>query len=408
MTDENNNINELLKKNMVLNLYTYNYSTPVTMVKDSLITLFSDENWRLSHNVNRFEPISPEQKSSEINITDLENSINERRDVNNVPSSYHSEFDPDLVMLLVDELNQLDFNSEYTACTFDQYAKDSYEVLNDDLLIEALKKEKKTHYRQLVPVKEDNNTFIVDLEYNKVMKQIPHIQSFQSLCSVLPFLGSEFNSVSPQSVSAVLYALSLGISNDNIKKSILYPTMTPDELANAQLMYLKYCHSAINDLSEEAAADNIGFDAIDEDDSNPAYDCYFYNPDSEEQTTLIAHDDIDSALTYIYHKEYDPELNADQHKLTNALIDLADKHNLSIQRQLRRKSTLSQISHVDFENKKITSYDSELTKDYGNNCWIESVFNVIEKDTKNQVMYDMTIGQLFSYIVSLDYPSLEE
>lgn len=412
MSDKSNYINGLMKDRMILNLYTYNYSSPVTLVKDSLITLFSDENWRLSHNVNRFkiENIDMSLESDIISISDFEYSINELHDSYNIPTFRFPGLNPDLVLQFINNPAHSAGNGS-DVYNFTQDSTECYEVLNDNLLITALQKAKTNHYQQLVPVKEDDDKFLVDLEYNKVMKQMYHrMACFRELYYVIPpFNNKNFNIVTPNSLSAVLYALDLGINAENIKKLILYPTLTPDELANVKLIYSKDIHTKLFEVYEITAIEDIGYYAPDDDDSNPAtYDCYFYNPDSEELTTLIAHDDIDSALTYIYHKEYDPELNADQHKLTNALIDIADKHNLSIQRQLRRKSTISQINHIDFENKKLTSYDSELVQDYGNNCWIESVFNVIEKDTKNQVMYDMTIGQLFSYIVSLDYPSLEE
>src|SRR5699024_8096051 len=86
--EENNNINELLKKDMDLNLYNYNYSSPVTLVKDSLITLFSNENWRLGHNIKRFESIDKKSysMSDKLDITDFENSINNRYDSHQVPT----------------------------------------------------------------------------------------------------------------------------------------------------------------------------------------------------------------------------------------------------------------------------------------------------------------------------------
>lgn len=409
MTEENNNINELLKKDMDLNLYNYNYSSPVTLVKDSLITLFSNENWRLGHNIKRFESIDKKSysMSDKLDITDFENSINDRYDSHQVPTHnnwtinqyYFSQF-----INLLNDKGTTDYY--YYLYSFSQKSTDWYEVLKDNLLIAALKKAKTTHYDQLVPITENNETFMVDLDYNKVMKKIPHGEYFEDFFMIEPDIGASFDIVPSESVIAILYSIILGISGDNIKKLFLYPNLNPDELAKAQLLYLKNSHSTMNEIYDWAGVDNIGYDPID--DKDLSFDCYFYNPNIEEMSDPIAHYDIPSALSFIYHKEYDAELDSDQHKLTNALLDIADKHNLSIQRQLRRKSTLNQISHIDFADNKIASYDIASTKDFGNNGWIESVFNIVEKDSQKQIMYDMKIGQLVHYLVLLETPPEEE
>ncbi|WP_334330474.1 hypothetical protein [Companilactobacillus sp. HBUAS59699] len=404
MTEETTNINDILAKTFDVKVHTYNYSKQMQLIKDGLINCFTNENWRMNDSTDRFELIDlPDHfsLSGNLNLDDFEDNVDHAIKSGRMFIDYSTRVsDQDLTAWLVQKASEKGF----IVYGYVKQGHDINEILDDKLFIRALKKSTQTDYSQFVTVNEVNNTFTVDLEYNHVMKKLDdeELLTYDICYSIFDDSGNvAIYAIPSDQIDSVLYSLIIGVDPQSIKSALLYPKITKSKLASSQLLYERAYRSWPIEVTSAYDIENFSYEVPE---GNDLIDDYYFNDSVYNQglNAPFSSREIVNVLDYLYHDIDDPKVAEDQTKLTNELIKMADEHDLIIYRSMMQETAIGKILHITMNDQKISGYEAHVDEAFGNKYMARSVFDVVKKDHSKVVKYDLTISQLFTYLLSLN------
>ncbi|WP_125763512.1 hypothetical protein [Companilactobacillus hulinensis] len=396
---QNTDINELIANKFNIKANIYYYGTFIRIIPQGLVTCFSNDNIPLKRKINRYEISTAEDDlplSNELSQNELEEYINDLSNLgsNSIPSCSNKTIE------LIKQVNKMGLH----VFGLIQSPVKSAEVLDDDLLINALKKARQTDYSQFVSIADNGDNFIVDLDYKHVFKVIPHNHD-ESLFTL--YICNEndlilFDTIKPRMLNAILYSLTMGIDPTDIKKMLLYPAITQDKLASSKLIYTQYTHTIPKEITSMDNLEEVALSTPSDDNNVIDAYCFYDSVSGQNLTPALSAIDIVPTLEYLYHEQYDMAFAIAKSNLTGDLIKIADAHNLEISRSYRRQISLGKVTKITAKADEPIDITGQIDDDYKNKKPIESIFNVDVKNTDEHIKHDLTIYELFSYLLSLD------
>lgn len=405
MTAETTNINDILSKDADIKVHTYNYSKRMQLTKNGLINCFTNENWNLTNSISRFEIVDlPEDLLSyrPMSLDDLEKQVDSAIKYGHLLSLSFYLSDSDLTAWLVQQAAEKGF----TVYGYVKQGHNVHEVLDDKLFIKAMKRATQTDYSQFATVNEGDNYFTVDLEYNHVMKKLKNeeLLTYDICYYIFDESGDlSLEAIPSDDLDSVLYSLILGIDPQSIKKALLFPKITKSKLASSQLLFERAYKSWPIEVTCAYDIDNFNYETPSHDDSDIIDDFYFNDSVYDQGLSdPFSAKEIVKVLDYLYHDIDDSKLAESQSRITNALIQMADEHGLDIYRAMRQEVAIGKILHITMADQKISSYEANVDEEFGNKYMVRSVFDVVKKDHTQVMQYDLTLPQLFTYLISLD------
>ncbi|WP_334330472.1 hypothetical protein [Companilactobacillus sp. HBUAS59699] len=407
MVEINIDVDKYLDENHLdSSMIIYNYSEPDLITDDSLVTLLSKEKRRLHDRSARFQLFNDygELYLNEVTLKDLKEQL--PKFINEKHHQTLSMETPDLpiVIDLIDQVKKMgltvigsrqecfeSWNCVYDAMLLhnivysgpniiDQYTtqknRHGEEIMTNDQNVTVFKKHlhKKGHY-----IWSRVYYDVVDAGGNTIIEQIPL-----------------------QTLGAVLLGLVLKLKPQNIKKLLLFPEIPDDAMADPKLR-LRYEHHyrseflPIESITEIKLLENI---PIKHDAQHIVNKFQFLRSDSElDYGNPIATIDAPNALIGIFHDQLNKS-RQDERTLSNWIIQTANKANVFIQRRERRKYNVCYIKHFKIKDGQIDDIiaDEKTT----NHCFMyETVFEVFDHNTQQTLRYDLSLGELVTYILSL-------
>ncbi|WP_025023463.1 hypothetical protein [Companilactobacillus nodensis] len=367
------------EKRWAVNMLIYNYSEPTRISDDTLVTLLSDERRRLTKREARFQLFNEygELYIDDADLDDFRSQFFKR--LAEKKSEILPQGTPNLRIIidLIDEINKMGLH----VVGSHQELKESWDCIYDNV-IPDLENHDLVLSKKPVPKKFTwDHVFyeIIDSNDNFILKQIPE-----------------------KMLGAVLLSLVLKIKPYNIKQMLLFPKISSDIAANPDTrlrLENHYCSDfrEVISISDIKLLQNI---PIKKDEDHIIKKFQFLNSqNSLEYGGPFAESDARDALI---HVSYDlPDTSKDDaKKLSDWIIKTADKAHVYIKRRERRQDNCYLVKHFIIKNNTIDDLigNTQLADPEYNH---ESVFEVFNSSTEESMRYDLSFGELVTYLLSL-------
>lgn len=380
MKKVNNTIEEILDdKDWAVNMLTYDYSESTLISDDTLVTLLSDERRRLTNNKTRFQLFNEygELYIDGANVNDFKPEFFKRLTEKKPHPLPQDTPNLRIIIDLINEIHKIGLRVIGSS----QIRHESWDCIYDNVIPDlkghdiSLKKNDLSKEFSWERVFYD----VLDSDNKLVLKQIPE-----------NILG------------AVLLGLLLKIKPFNIKRLLLFPRISSDIAAKDTTRLKLESHyrsdfREVNSISDIKLLENI---PIKKDDDHIIKKFQFLN--SKNNLTYggpFAESDARDALIYVSYDIPDTSKD-DAKKFSDWLIRAAKKAHVYIKRSERRQNNSYLVKHYIVKDNTIKRLvaRSELKNHEFNH---ETVFEVFNSSTEESIKYDLSFGELVTYLLSI-------
>ncbi|MFH5810184.1 hypothetical protein [Companilactobacillus sp. FL22-1] len=387
-----------------VNVLYYRTSPVEPIEKDSTATLFSDERRRLTESEDRFQLYnqSGELYVDKVSFDELFEKIIEIRE-NGLPEIDDNDEDinQDLIMKLVDDLAA----KGITVWGNNQGGYDSWDVLDDILLSNAVSDHQKTGQKQLTTVvAADGRTYKIDFGDHQTLVRNPQKSNlsdhdYSDYYEVRDANGSIMVSEVPlRSLALVLLAIDHDFSSQQVKQEFLWPRLSANQVGDSRLVWERNFSSDMKQIKTIQDLNQIKSLTIVEDQDH-MIEKYRFVDQTERWIGKIAFpaDDLLAVFDNLY---YDMRVDSKDvgKSLSDFIIDLGKKNNLMI---FRQQQTLLNIRNV----KRLLvnpdgSYDLGISKNPEDSKvnFVTNTFALVDQDSRLPYKDNLSIEMLVAYL----------
>ncbi|WP_125588134.1 hypothetical protein [Companilactobacillus jidongensis] len=367
------------EKRWAVNMLIYNYSEPTRISDDTSVTLLSDERRRLTKREARFQLFN-EYGELYIDGADLDDFRSQFfKRLAEKKSKILPQGTPNL-RIVIDLINEID-KMGLRVVGSHQELDESWDCVYDNV-IPDLKNHDLSFKKEPVPKKFAwDHVFydVVDSDDNLVLKQIPE-----------------------KMLGAALLSLVLKIKPYNIKQILLFPKISSDIAANADTrlrLENHYCSGfrVVRSISDIKLLPNI---PIKKSDNYLIKKFQFVNSKNDlEYGGPFVEGDARDALIQVSYDLPDASKD-DSKKLSDWIVKTADKAHVYIQRSERRQDNSYLVEHFIIKDNTIDDLigNTQIADPEYNH---ETVFEVFDSSTEESMRYDLSFGELVTYLLSL-------
>ncbi len=392
-----NNINEFLRDNKLeMNISLYNYSPLEPITAGSTVNLLSKKNPYLTIKDQRFELFDRESIGSYFNGLNISESYKKIRQYQTEglpkPKS-NDELDYEATFDLIKKTNSVGIS----VFGINQISYDGWRVLDENLLNNSLCKTRDTGENQLKSQKNASGKyFMFNLEGLPVMEKLEDdpYQGTEDFYELRRNDGTVLLSNIPfYELNTVLFSLLNGFNVEQAKEDFLWPKISDDDLADADLIFTHvFCSdpleiNSIDDLKDIPML-YIPYG------TNRVISKYQYGAYGPLGQSFLPEEAI-GIFDSLYHGLSD-NLEKAEHELTAVVVSLTDELGFSIFRQQRRFVSMSDLD--EFTVNDDGSLKIRTTLRYEDDEPIENVFILLDKNTKSVIKRDMSLDDLINFV----------
>ena len=392
-----NSINEFLHANKLkMNVSLYNYSPLEPVTSNSEMTLFSREKLRLTTKERRFELYDSESIESYfygLNASETYKRIQQYQIEGLAKPKSKDELDYESTYDLIKKAN----SNGVSVFGVNQISYDGWRVMDDSLLNDALIKAKNTDENQLEIQKNTaGKTFMVNLEGHSVIKQLEDdpYQGTEDFYELRRNDGTVLlNNIPFYELNTVLYVWLSGFSIEQIRQDLLWPEISEDRLANADLIFT---HVFCSDPLEINSIDDLkdvpmlyipyGTDQV--------ISKYQYGEYAPLGPSFMSEEATD-VFNFLYHNS-SKDLEKIEYELTADFVYFTDELGFSIFRQQRHFVSMSYFDEFIVNDDGTLKVKTTLR--YENDEPVENVFTLSDKNTKSVIKRDMSLDDLINFV----------
>jgi len=404
MTEQIEDLRTVLKGNDIrANILQYNSSFLEPLEVGSLTNLFSDENRRLTEKENRYQLYNGSGEYY-ANGIDLDEMFIKIRDIqkNGVPEVVsYEEVDLEGIASMIQALQ-----GAVSVYGTRQQIYDSWSVIDDQLLEQALYRESQTEDQQLSLASENGKDYLIDSDNNKVLIR----QSLSEQNSVFdaeyyeirtPDSHVVLNEIPIEKLQLVLLSLINRFTFGQAESNFLWPKLSKDLLSSSELIFERDFCSDDQEITTEADFEKVGKLPIHQDNDHLVSIYQFYGGERGSSTLGLPVPEYEFMPMYnhLYHNQSDNSQEITQ-KLSDFLLGLAEDFDIIVLRKERHLMSVYDLNLLTISEKgKIKVGGKPRTK--SGSDMIETVFTLVDKKSPDiLIKQDITINELVSYFLS--------
>jgi len=404
MTEQVEDLDAVLKDNDIYaNILQYNSSFLEPLEVGSLTNLFSDENRRLTEKESRYQ-LYNELGGYYANGIDLDDLFAKIRDIQESGM-------PDIVPYEAVDLAGIASMIQALQGAVSVYGTrqqiyDSWSVLDDQLLEQALYRESQTEEQQLSLVAEDDEDYLVDNDNHKVLIR-------QSLSEQIGVLDAEYyeirtpdnhvvlNEIPIEKLQLVLLSLINRFTFGQAESNFLWPKLSKDLLSSSKLIFERNFCSDDQEITTEADFEKIGKLPIYQDNDHLVSIYQFYGGKRGLSTLGLPVPEYEFIPMYnhLYHNQSDDSQEITQ-KLSDFILGLADDFDVIVLRKERHLMGVADLKSLTISEKGEVKNGGD-PRSNSSSPMLENVFTLVDKKSPDiLIKQDITINELVSYFLS--------